>query len=597
MCFLHFVVTEVCFKVLAGESFLLASVGMVIVEQVLLRTKAVWIILLSNTLVHLMDVGYIEQLLAVNGSLVLSCTLIGVTFLAYPILGWLTDIFFSRYSVLKCGPCVGAIGFCLGVVGMSVLVQDKNALETGWIIAFVGLVLVVIGNGLFESNALQFGLDQLMDSPSDHLSAFIHWFFWVESFVQTITDLPYVVWLGWYASTASAGYCLSDDDLRDKSRLEILASILGMFLCMCATFLILHQNRSHLYIQPTRRNPIKKVYLVLKYAWNHTVPERRSAFTYWESDVPARIDLGKHKYGGPFSNEDVEDTKTLLALLLVIVSLFGMEIDREDFLTVTHLIQSGLCPSTTLFLAAAESSTYVFHLTIIVGVPFYRFFLLPFFWRNLPRMMRRMWLGLVCVLLQVCVYFILTVIASVNPQGDYEQMNFATRQCFLSHTFSMQNGSCVAPSPSTSVDGIFGWVLLAQFLNGLSYLLVFVTTMEFLCAQAPHYIQGMLIGLWYSATALKYLLTGIGFELLAHSTGFAIFAGVKVAMATISLMMYSFVSKRYHYRERDEAVNFQVMIEDQYEREIRQALFHERQEERHLFESVEENSSYQSFHS
>ena len=50
---------------------------------------------------------------------------------------------------------------------------------------------------------------------------------------------------------------------------------------------------------------------VLKYSWNHKVPEHRSAFTYWEEDIPRRIDLGKNKYGGPFTNEEVEDTQDI----------------------------------------------------------------------------------------------------------------------------------------------------------------------------------------------------------------------------------------------------------------------------------------------
>ena len=572
---------------------------MVLVEAVLVRTKAVWIVLLSNTLMHLVDFGYIEQLLSSNGTLIASSVLVGVTFLSYPFLDWLADVFVSRYSVVKCSPCVSAVGYCFTVAGLCMLVQDKDEHEIAWILVFMGAVLIAIGNGLFESNALQFGLDQLMDSPSDHLSAFIHWFFWAQSFVRVITDFPYVAWLGSYASTASTDYCLSVDDLRDSSRLLMLVFVLGMFLCMCGTFLLLHRNRSHLYIQPTRRNPIKKVYLVLKYAWNHTIPERRSAFTYWESDVPARIDLGKSKYGGPFSNEDVEDTKTFLALLLVIGSQFGMEIDREDYLTIMYLIRSGFCPSISVYLVAAESSTFVLHVTIVIGVPFYRLFLVPFFWRRLPRMMRRMWLGLVCTLIQVSVYFSLTVVASVHRHGDYEKVDYAfARQCFLNRTFSLQNGSCVPPSPSTCADGMFGWVVFAQFLNGLVFLFVFVTTMEFLCAQAPHYIQGMLIGLWYSVSSLKYLFVGIGYELQADSMSFTVLSGVKVAMVMVSLVMYSCVSKRYRYRERDEAVNFQVMIEDQYEREIERALFHNRQEERHLFASLEgENSGYQSFHS
>ena len=122
--------------------------------------------------------------------------------------------------------------------------------------------------------------------------------------------------------------------------------------------------------------------------------------------------------------------------------------------------------------------------------------------------------------------------------------------------------------------------------------------MEFLCAQAPHYMQGMLIGLWYSVMSRNFFFVGIGYELQADSVNFTVLLGVKVAMVMVSLVMYSCVSKRYRYRERDEAVNFQVMIKDQYEREIERALFHDRQEERHLFASMEEkNSGYQSFHS
>ena len=38
----------------------------------------------------------------------------------------------------------------------------------------------------------------------------------------------------------------------------------------------------------------------------------RSALTYWENKIPSRVDLGKRKYGGPFSEEDVENVKNIL---------------------------------------------------------------------------------------------------------------------------------------------------------------------------------------------------------------------------------------------------------------------------------------------
>ena len=41
-------------------------------------------------------------------------------------------------------------------------------------------------------------------------------------------------------------------------------------------------------------------------------PRNRSALTYWEKEYPSHIDLGKEKYGGPFSEEEVENVKTVL---------------------------------------------------------------------------------------------------------------------------------------------------------------------------------------------------------------------------------------------------------------------------------------------
>ena len=48
--------------------------------------------------------------------------------------------------------------------------------------------------------------------------------------------------------------------------------------------------------------------------------------TYWENHTPPRIDLGKHKYGGPFTYEQVEDVKTFFMLLLLTVSPFWFPI-------------------------------------------------------------------------------------------------------------------------------------------------------------------------------------------------------------------------------------------------------------------------------
>ena len=71
-------------------------------------------------------------------------------------------------------------------------------------------------------------------------------------------------------------------------------------------------------------NPYHLIYRVLKFAKEHKCPVQHSAFTYWENEIPSRIDLGKRKYGGPFTTEEVEDVRTFLCLFKLLLSLAGI---------------------------------------------------------------------------------------------------------------------------------------------------------------------------------------------------------------------------------------------------------------------------------
>ena len=97
-------------------------------------------------------------------------------------------------------------------------------------------------------------------------------------------------------------------------------------VCACIGLCLLVYSKKHFYIDQTGQHPLTLIYRVLRYAWNHTCPENRSAFTYWEEDIPPRIDLGKNKYGEPFTTEEVEDTKTFLRILLLLLSLLGFHL-------------------------------------------------------------------------------------------------------------------------------------------------------------------------------------------------------------------------------------------------------------------------------
>ena len=127
-------------------------------------------------------------------------------------------------------------------------------------------------------------------------------------------------------------------------------------------------NLLFFYIQRAGLNPFKNIYRVFKYAWKHKVPERRSAFTYWEEDIPPRIDLGKDKYGGPFTTEEVEDTKTFLRILPLLLCLFGYHLAGDGY-SAPQQLQRTSCPSLPVLLLIVANPLHMSALVTVVGIP------------------------------------------------------------------------------------------------------------------------------------------------------------------------------------------------------------------------------------
>ena len=73
---------------------------------------------------------------------------------------------------------------------------------------------------------------------------------------------------------------------------------------------------------------------VLNYAWKYNYPRNRSALNYWEKEYPSRIDLGKEKYGGPFSEEEVENVKTVVHLILIMICVVGLTCADEVYWSI-----------------------------------------------------------------------------------------------------------------------------------------------------------------------------------------------------------------------------------------------------------------------
>ena len=272
----------------------------------------------------------------------------GVLLLVYPLLGHLADVYLTRYRVLKASLIILTIFSICTIVyegidaafSVSETIKIFHRSPTG-IIRITGGIIYIIGLGLFEANIIQFGLDQLLEAPTPKLIAFIHWYYWAQSVGGLV--LFYV-----YESQLVIHTTLSDShsgELFTRSTIAAVAiALAALNTILIITFCI---SKHKFYIEKAGLNPFKTVCKVLKYSWKHKVPERRSAFTYWEEDIPRRIDLGKNKYGGPLTNEEVEDTKTFLRILPLLLCLFGYHLAGDGYSAPIQLQRTQLSFTTS----------------------------------------------------------------------------------------------------------------------------------------------------------------------------------------------------------------------------------------------------------
>ena len=530
---------------------------------------------------------HLEQL-ARSYNKIASFAILGLLFLSYPLLGYIADVCITRYQTLKCSFILLIIGCTIGLILLFVsyfigiieflekrsLFNDEKSYHIITIIIFgIPLIaLIITGVGLFEANAIQFGLDQLLDAPTPKLIAFIHWYYWTHNVVQLV---GMYLTIGWKTIEVSLHSIPSQYEAHfiQTSLFFTYVAILG--LAAVGSLVLHHKSKRHLYTLKAGLNPFKNIYKVLKYSWNHMVPEHRSAFTYWEEDIPRRIDLGKNKYGGPFTNEEVEDTKTFLRILPLLLCLFGYHLAGDGY-SAPDQLQRTSCPSLPVLLLIVLNPLHMSTLVVVVGIPLYRLIINKCSrYIKKVRMLTKMWMGLYLSLVQV-VFNIIVVInhdskywlqhSSVDCTLNNDQYNYYSpeEECYHDRFGFTVNISC--ETTDNPVDNTYLWFIIPQLLNGLSSLLVSMTVFEFICAQAPRTTQGLLIGLWYATFSIRYLLVGLVDTFLFEKTSWLVFQGVKVFLILVSLVLFSCVTRRYRYRQRDEIVNVQGMIEDTHDK-------------------------------
>ena len=542
--------------------------------------KMAYLVILCCTLIHMSMAGSDLSLYHVFG--LYGTTIIfgskAVSYFLYPLLGWMADVCFTRYKFVL----FSFIAMILGSIPV--------AIETGLVLRFplehgifyflsaITIIISIISIGLFESTAIQFGMDQMLEASSDKLSTFIHWYYWSSSLGNLIIlYISYAV-MGYFhlcTMTIDNGQTMENYLLGIKIKMAstgVLFSVGLQLVCACTGLCVLVRYKRQLNIDRTGEHPLKLIYRVLRYAWNHTCPENRSAFTYWEEDIPPRIDLGKLKYGGPFTTEEVEDTKTFFRIILLLLSLLGFHLSGHGY-PLTNQLARRQCPTLLVWMLAGDPMTITL-ITIIIGVPLYQLVFVRCCNKYIPNMLKRIGLGLLCCLLKEVAEIIIHATMFKGKVCNLADENCLV-SCYLINLRIFINGTCSLLSEYQDYCELsntpFLLMIIPNVLQGLAFLLVFMTTLEFICAQAPLRLKGLLIGIWYALLAVYYLPVALPDYFTTNVTTWEVFHEVKAFLIFLSLMLYLCVSRRYRYRLRDEVVNEQFLVEEIYERELARA--------------------------
>ena len=257
----------------------------------------------------------------------------GLVYLLYPVCGWIAEVCFSNFKMIKCSFVILLMSsvtiVILSIVYMVIHPSYQIAtFISGDLIAVTIILITTAGLGMFESNAIQFGMDQMLEASSEQLSSFIHWYFWCAHIGPLM--LFYIA-MGSSLYFENCRFLMDHVDELTNTIINFLVLIILSIESVIFIFAVVYiylSKQSHQNDQKSR-NPMKIICEVLKYTWKHKIPEQRSSLTYWENDIPSRIDLGKNKYGGPFTYEEVEDVKSFFQTTVVDIILVWLSVIRR----------------------------------------------------------------------------------------------------------------------------------------------------------------------------------------------------------------------------------------------------------------------------
>ena len=455
-----------------------------------------------------------------NLKIVIECVYVTLWILL-PGTGWVAESWLGRYRAIVVGLVLSMLTILILQAGF-VMLQFDWILIPGLVLIIVGLMIGAFGFGSFYAIVLPFALDQMIGASAEQLSAAVQWYYWgIDAgalFQDILKCIPIPSQLQFW-------------EIRQTTSLA-----LGT---LCFSAVLIMDCLYHKWLDTNNKtgNPIKLIFQVLNYARKNKCPRLRSALTYIDEEHPSRLDFGKHKFGGPFTEEEVEDVKTIFRLLQI--SALGYAVILFCELGISHI-----AIEKTNFKCGSSLKNFTISAICFVFIPVYRFIVYPLVRKHMPSLLKMIGAGLT-----LC--FVSTLINTA-----------VTATVYFSHNTTMIDDSYQVP---------LYWGLVVDVLNGLGTGVTTLCSVEFTMAQTPNRMRGIMMGVLIIAIGWSSLGSYIYTELFKISQKYTFyFYLVPTPLAMLFLIIFVIAAKRYKLRERERHVNIQAIVEEHYERYIDQ---------------------------
>jgi peptide/histidine transporter 3/4 len=494
----------------------------------LLRSKKAILVLVWSLGIHLLYILFIVNPAELEYSYIISGLIYGILLVFYPLSGWIADVYITRFRAMF-------IGLWAVVVGSFIATIMRFIWSP---IELVGLSIVAIGQALFEVNAIQFGLDQLQTYSTNHHQAYIYWFYWTMNFGHFFYGIPYCGFRTIYSALTSTQIVNTV-----ISGVEILfLSVISFIVCGWRKKFNHHSVGFH---------PFTRIIKIVCYSCKKKMTKKTSGLQYdsTNGEMPFCLDRAKERFGGPFQTEQVEDTKVFFYILFLLLPLSVVYYINESY-TLRRQFQNetfAINPIPYNKCLLTEIPNWPRSLLAVLGLPVFILVFQRLFNRinHDSKLLVTMGVGVGVGLLGIISLFGIQMYVRIQrvlySNDTYQQITNNITECYSDDILN------------------FNWLFITEVLNGLSFVLVFATALEFICAQAPYRVKGFLIGIWFSFQGLDRILISIQ-QFFQYDCKFTYFI-VKGFFTVGMVILYIYAAKQYTYRCRQDR-NLRVILDE-----------------------------------